>query len=94
MPCALGRARYPLTMPISPLAALDDLFDELDLLLKNSDLGAELAARGVNVSLAMTLAYGLRAYVHGDKGKALVELETATEEIAARMAGLPSEEPS
>ncbi len=68
-------------------AELDDVFDELDMLLKNPEVGAELADRGVNVSLAMTLADGLRAYVHGDKQKALLELGTATDEIAARMAG-------
>jgi predicted naringenin-chalcone synthase len=69
----------------SPLPEIDDVFDELDQLLKNSELGAELADRGVNVSLAMTLADGLRAYLKGDKQKALLELGTATDEIAARM---------
>jgi hypothetical protein len=77
-------------MAKTPLAELDELFDELDQLLKNPDVGAELAAKGVNSSLAMTLAYGLRAYVHGDKQQALLELGTATEEIAARMARAPS----
>jgi hypothetical protein len=66
---------------------IDELFEELTTLLKNPDVGAELAARGVNVSLAMTLADGLLAYVHGEKDKALLDLGTATEEIAARMAG-------
>jgi hypothetical protein len=74
-------------MPKTPLSELDDLFDELDQLLKNPDVGSELAAKGVNSSLAMTLAYGLRAYLHGDKKQALLELGTATEEIAARMSG-------
>ncbi len=67
-------------------AELDDLFDELDQLLKNPDVGSELAELGVNTSLAMTLADGLRAYLQGDKEKALLELGTATEEIATRMA--------
>ncbi|MDP9150490.1 MAG: hypothetical protein M3O36_11200 [Myxococcota bacterium] len=65
---------------------LDEVFGELDVLLKNPEVGAELAERGVNVSLAMTLAEGLRAYVQGDKERALLELQTATDEIAARMA--------
>jgi hypothetical protein len=69
-----------------PIAELDELFDELNVLLKNPDVGAELATAGVNISLAMTLAEGLRAYVHGDKKRALLELGTATDEIAARMA--------
>ena len=67
-------------------AELEDLFDELDQLLKTPDVGSELAELGVNTSLAMTLAYGLRADLQGDKEKALLELGTATDEIAARMA--------
>jgi len=81
-------------MPKSPLAELDDLFNELDTLLKNPDVGAELAAKGVNTSLAMTLALGLRAYVNGDKENALLELGTATDEIAARMARKRGGDPS
>jgi hypothetical protein len=68
------------------IAELDAIFDELDTLLKNPEVGAELTSGGVNVSLALTVADGLRAYVHGEKGKALLELGTATDEIAARMA--------
>jgi hypothetical protein len=71
----------------SATAELDDVFEELDVLLKNPDIGAELADRGVNISLALTLADGLRAYLQGDKEKALLELGTATDEIAARMTG-------
>jgi hypothetical protein len=67
-------------------AELDELFDELDQLLKNPDSGAALAERGVNVSLAMTAAEGLRAYLRGDKAKAAEELGTAAEEIATRLA--------
>ena len=67
------------------LLELEDVFEELDTRLKNPDVGAELADRGVNVSLAMTLADGVRAYLNGDKEKALLELGTATDEIAARM---------
>jgi hypothetical protein len=73
-------------MPKTPIAELDEVFDELDTLFKNPDVGAELTAAGVNTSLAMTLADGLRAYVHGDKARAILELQTATDEIAARMA--------
>ncbi|HEY4015937.1 MAG TPA: hypothetical protein VGM06_21520 [Polyangiaceae bacterium] len=68
------------------IAELDAVFDELDVLLKKPEVGAELASAGVNVSLALTVADGLRAYVHGEKGRALLELGTATDEIAARMA--------
>jgi hypothetical protein len=74
------------TMRKTRLAGLDELFDELDRLLKNPELQAELAAKGVNGSLALTIACGLRAYSHGDKRQALLELGTATDEIAARLA--------
>jgi hypothetical protein len=73
-------------MTKTALAELDEVFAELDTLLKNPGVGAELADQGVNISLAMTLADGLRAYLHGDKDKALLELGTATDEIAARVA--------
>ena len=65
---------------------IDDVFEELEELLKNPDVGAELAERGVNISLAMTLADGVRAYLHGEKERAILELGTATEEIADRLA--------
>lgn len=77
-----------------PSAELDDALDELEVLLKNPDVGAELANRGVNVSLALTLADGVRAYLHGDKDAALLELGTALEEIAARRALSGGGEPS
>ena len=72
--------------PFDPFKELDAVFDELDTLLKNPEVGSVLAGKGVNVSLAMTLADGVRAYVNGDKQKAILELSTATDEIAARMA--------
>lgn len=63
---------------------LDEVLDDLEALLKNNDAGEELAARGVNVALALTAAAGLRAYLKGDKVAALDDLGTAVEEIAAR----------
>jgi hypothetical protein len=75
-------------------AVLDDLFAELDTLLKDPETGAELAERGVNVSLAMTLADGLNAYLKGEKSRALLELTTATDEIAARMSHSEGGSPS
>jgi hypothetical protein len=67
------------------LAEIDDLFDELDQLLKNVDVESDLAARGVNVSLAIVGADGLRAYLHGDKARAADDLGTVAEEIRARL---------
>ena len=88
---AMSTPRDP---PSRASAELEDLFDELDQLLKNPDVATELAGRGVNTSLAMTLAYGLRAYLEGDKEKALLELGTATDEIATRMARKNEDPPS
>ena len=69
---------------------LEQLFEALDSLLKNADAGADLAERGINVSLAMTAADGLRAYLKGDKVRAAEELSTAAEEIASRLAATRS----
>jgi hypothetical protein len=81
-------------MTKSAAAELDDVLDEMEVLLKNPEAGAELADRGVNVSLALTLADGLRAYLHGEKERAILELGTATDEIAARMTRASGSVPS
>ena len=71
--------------PPRALRELDEVFDDLATLLKNDEVGALLAERGVNISLALTAAEGLRAYVvHADKVRAIDDLGTAVEEIAAR----------
>jgi len=72
----------------SPLGEIDDVFDELETLLKNPDVGTELAAKGVNTSLAMLAMDGLAAYLRGDKAKAVEELTQFVEEVRAR--GVPS----
>lgn len=69
------------------LKELDEVFDDLEDLLKNPDVGGALAERGVNTSLALTAAFGLRAYLHGDKATAIDDLSTVAEEIAARSGG-------
>ncbi len=63
---------------------LADVFEDLEALLKNNEVGAELTEGGVNISLALTAVAGLRAYLRGDKVAALEDLGTAVEEIAAR----------
>ncbi len=67
-------------------AELDGLFDEIDGLLKNVDVLAELTDRGVNVSLAMTAADALRAYLKGEKARAAEDFSLVAEEIASRLA--------
>lgn len=69
------------------LKELDEVFDDLEDLLKNPDVGGALAERGVNTSLALTAAFGLRAYLHGDKATAIDDLSTVAEEIASRSGG-------
>ena len=66
------------------LKELDEVLTEVASLLKNNDVVGALTARGVNASLALTVAYGLEAYLHGDKLVAIEELGTALEEISRR----------
>jgi hypothetical protein len=68
------------------LKEVDQLFDELDDLLKNEDVQQALSELKVNSSLAMLAADGLRAYLKGDKESAMEDLTTAAEEIAQRFA--------
>ncbi|WP_394825965.1 hypothetical protein [Pendulispora albinea] len=63
---------------------LEDLFTELDQLLKNPDVQADLNALGVNSSLAIVAAEGLRAYLRGEKARAAEDFSTVGEEIAHR----------
>jgi hypothetical protein len=72
----------------TPLGEIDDVLEELETLLKNPEVGAALAAKGVNTSLAMLAMDGLAAYLRGDKNKAVDELTQFVEEVKAR--GLPS----
>jgi hypothetical protein len=68
---------------------LDETFEvlaDLDTLLKNPDVGAVLADRGVNISLALVAVEGLRAYLEGDKVRAAEEFATVAEEVASRLA--------
>jgi len=65
---------------------IDEVLRELDVLLKNPDIGAALAEKGVNTSLAMAAVEGLRAYLAGEKARALEEMETFVEEVKARLA--------
>lgn len=65
---------------------LREVFEDLDTLLKNPEVGAELTARGINVSLAIVAADAVRAYVEGDRARAAEDFETVAEEIGARLA--------
>jgi hypothetical protein len=65
---------------------LREVFEDLDALLKNPEVGGELTARGVNVSLAIVAAEALVAYVEGDRERAAEDFDTVAEEIKTRMA--------
>jgi hypothetical protein len=64
---------------------LAELLDELDTVLKQPEVDAHLTERGINTSLALLVADGLRAYLQGRKKEAADDLGTAAEEIAARL---------
>ena len=65
---------------------LREVFEDLDTLLKNPEVGAELTERGVNVSLAIVAAEALVAYIEGDRERAAEDFDTVAEEIATRLA--------
>jgi len=69
---------------------LREVFEDLDVLLKNPEVGAALTARGVNVSLAIVAAEALVAYVEGDRERAAEDFDTVAEEIATRLAASKS----
>jgi len=65
---------------------IDDVFEELEMLLKNPDVVAALSAKGVNTSLATMAMDGLHEYLRGDRAKAIDELSQFVEEVKARAA--------
>ena len=65
---------------------LREVFEDLDMLLKNPEVGAVLTTRGINVSLAIVAAEALLAYVEGDRERAAEDFDTVAEEIATRLA--------
>jgi hypothetical protein len=65
---------------------LREVFEDLDTLLKNPEVGAELTERGINVSLAIVAAEALVAYIEGDRERAAEDFDTVAEEIATRLA--------
>lgn len=63
---------------------LNELFDELEQMLKEPTALAELTERGVNASIALVAVQGLRAYLKGEKSQAADDLGTAADEIRMR----------
>jgi hypothetical protein len=73
---------------------LREVFEDLDTLLKNPEVGAELTARGINTSLAIVAAEALLAYIEGDRERAAEDFDTVAEEISTRLATAKSNAPS
>jgi hypothetical protein len=70
---------------LDPLEPIDAVLEDLEALLKNGDVTAVLSARGLNASLALVAASGLRAYLKGEKADAAEDFATVAEEIRGRM---------
>lgn len=64
---------------------LHEVFADLDALLKNPEVGAELAELGVNVSLSIVAAEALLAYLKGDRERAAEDFSTVAEELESRL---------
>ncbi len=73
---------------LDPNLGLDAVLDDLESLLKNGEVIGALTARGINGSLALCAAAGLRAYLKGNKREAADDFATAAEEIRGRLAVL------
>ena len=74
-----------LEVTIDPFRELTAVLDDLEALLKSGEVIGALTARGINGSLALVAAGGLRAYLEGKKAEAADDLGTAAEEIRARI---------
>jgi hypothetical protein len=71
---------------IDPAAELSAVIDDLEALLKTGDVIGMLTARGVNASIALVAASGLRAYLEGNKPAAAEDFATVAEEVKSRLA--------
>jgi hypothetical protein len=76
------------------LKELDDVLEDLVGLLKNPEVGAELANRGVNVSFAIVVAEAVAAFVEGNNERAAEDFSTIAEELNARIARSKADAPS
>lgn len=70
------------------VATLNQLFQEIEALLKEPRIGMELGRGGVNTSIALLAVQGVSAYVAGNTQQASEDLSTAAEEIRSRSRGL------
>ena len=68
----------------APENEIDDVFEELETLLKNPEVVAALTAKGVNTSVATMAMDGLHEYLRGNRDKAIDEMSQFVEEVKAR----------
>ena len=71
---------------LDPGREIDAVLGELDDLLKNGDVSARLAEKGINASLALLAAQALSAYLRGEKAQAAEDFQAVSEEIRDRLA--------
>lgn len=71
---------------LDPTAEIETILRELDDLLKNGDVSAALAEKGINGSLALLGAQALAAYLRGEKAQAAEDFQAVAEEIRDRLA--------
>jgi hypothetical protein len=74
-----------LEVSVDPHRELEAVLDDLEALLKSGEVIGALTSRGINGSLALVAAGGLRAYLEGRKAEAAEDLATVAEEIRARI---------
>jgi hypothetical protein len=70
---------------VDPTAELNELFDDLEALLKNGDVIGALTIREINASLALLAVQALREYLTDRKAEAAEDFGTVAEEIRARL---------
>ena len=88
-----GRVSLGERMKLDGTSEISAVFDELEALMKSSEVVGALAERGINASLALVAVEGLRSYLAGRKADAVDDLRTVADEIEARMAFSATGEP-
>lgn len=71
---------------LDPTSEIEAILGELDDLLKNGDVGAALAEKGINGSVALLASQALAAYLRGEKAQAAEDFQAVAEEIKDRLA--------
>lgn len=79
---------------LDPGREIDAVLGDLDDLLKNGDVSAALAEKGINASLALLAGQALSAYLRGEKAQAAEDFQAVSEEIRDRLALGASSKPN